>query len=295
MGKSASNMTIFLSDNGSLRPAATHLLREMAGRLSGSVKVHPVSVMHSSRIPSAELGGTPAEVLREALAHRIGEGETNFGILPFFLGPSNAMEEYVPMVLEELGVRESVTVRIAPPMGASREDHRKLAEELVRGLGPLAPDEEVILVDHGTPRADVNQVRREVADCLAPLLPGGIVLQAAMESREGPEYAFNHPLLADLLRERRSASSCARFAIAFFFLSPGRHAGAGGDVDQICREALGGEEMGHAYRMTPVLGPTPTVEQILRQRLDSLMAGESWLEFGPGGRGGISESRWGRE
>lgn len=59
----------------------------------------------------------------------------------------------------------------------------------------------VILVDHGTPAREVNAVRNALVDPLRELLGEKIycLRAASMESREGDEYAFNKPLLAELL------------------------------------------------------------------------------------------------
>ncbi|MCP1328725.1 sirohydrochlorin chelatase, partial [Halomonas sp. 707D4] len=57
----------------------------------------------------------------------------------------------------------------------------------------------------------------------------------SMERREGDAYRFNEPLLENLLEsvEFRDAT----VVVALLFLSPGRHAGDGGDIAEICREA----------------------------------------------------------
>ena len=55
-----------------------------------------------------------------------------------------------------------------------------------------------------------------------------------MESREGEEYSFNKPLLEDVL----GSSEFERDVIlSMLFISPGRHAGKGGDIDKICAES----------------------------------------------------------
>ena len=66
-----------------------------------------------------------------------------------------------------------------------------------------------------------------------------------MESREGGEYAFNKPLLENLLG---SEGFDRDVIIAMLFISPGRHAGSGGDIDRICKEAEFENEHLHIYR-----------------------------------------------
>ena len=55
-----------------------------------------------------------------------------------------------------------------------------------------------------------------------------------MERREGEEYAFNEPLLENLLG---SEGFRRDVVLSMLFISPGRHAGPGGDIAQICEEA----------------------------------------------------------
>ena len=94
----------------------------------------------------------------------------------------------------------------------------------------------VTLVDHGTPRIKVNEVRNFIAEQLALILKDEVqcVKPSSMESREGEEYSFNKPLLEDIL----GSSEFERDVIlSMLFISPGRHAGKGGDVDKICAES----------------------------------------------------------
>jgi sirohydrochlorin ferrochelatase len=95
----------------------------------------------------------------------------------------------------------------------------------------------VILVDHGSPQPSVAVVRNhlgaQVRAILGDTIEGFEV--ASMERREGEAYAFNEPLLATVL----SAAPFDRgeVVIALQFLSPGRHAGPGGDIADICQAA----------------------------------------------------------
>jgi hypothetical protein len=61
-------------------------------------------------------------------------------------------------------------------------------------------------------------------------LPAERVIACSMERREGPEYAFNEPLLETAL------SRCtSNVTILMLFVLPGRHAGPGGDVETIAK------------------------------------------------------------
>jgi sirohydrochlorin ferrochelatase len=57
-----------------------------------------------------------------------------------------------------------------------------------------------------------------------------------MERRPEPEFAFTEPLLADLLRDKIFGQG--EVVVALQFLSPGRHAGPGGDIAEICAGAM---------------------------------------------------------
>ncbi|SVD47506.1 uncharacterized protein METZ01_LOCUS400360, partial [marine metagenome] len=86
----------------------------------------------------------------------------------------------------------------------------------------------------------------------------------SMERRPGPEYAFNEPLLENLLCDEATVPERDVVA-ALFFLSPGKHAGAGGDVEAICREA---EKARPGLRtfLTEPLGEHPLVLDLLEER-----------------------------
>jgi sirohydrochlorin ferrochelatase len=59
--------------------------------------------------------------------------------------------------------------------------------------------------------------------------------QAVMERRGGAAYDFNGELLEQVLSRAAEADERTTVALSLLFLSPGRHAGQGGDIDQICR------------------------------------------------------------
>ena len=88
----------------------------------------------------------------------------------------------------------------------------------------------------GTPRVAVNKVRNFLAGQLKDLLAedASVVEASSMERRDGDEYAFNEPLLENLL----GGEGFKRDVIlSMLFISPGRHAGPGGDIAEICADA----------------------------------------------------------
>lgn len=234
-----------LVDNGSHRATSTLNLRAIAGKLSKVLghTVHPVSLLHSTKVDPAELGGEPAQILEPFLRARRAEGIDSFMILPFFFGHSAAIYEYVPQRLRELGKDwPGLEMRLAPCLvDLDDPENTEVAEILAELVEKKITEEKlarpgITLVDHGTPRIAVNLVRNFLADQLRTLLGDryGPVTASSMERREGEQYAFNEPLLENLLGTPGFERDVV---LSMLFLSPGRHAGPGGDIAQICSAA----------------------------------------------------------
>src|ERR1700710_2332653 len=110
-----------LVDNGSLQPAATFALRELASQLGERLKqrVEAVSLLHSSGIDPQLLGGNPAEILFPALERRLEGGQNEFIVVPLFFGPSQALTVYVPDNLGRLRAKfPKLRVTVAPHLHA---------------------------------------------------------------------------------------------------------------------------------------------------------------------------------
>lgn len=223
---SAAGPTILLVDNGSLAPAAVMNLRAITARLGCALgrKVEPVSVLHSDTIPAGELEGQPAEILEAALERRLRCGITDFLVAPLFFGPSGALIDYLPQRVAALQARfKQLRVRVGPPLvdPADPRDQRMAAilEDRVRTVLPAggAPPA-VILVDHGSPVRAVAAVRDHLAAQLRARLGSTArgVLAASMERRDGPEYAFNEPLLERALAQPGFDSGLLVVALLFF-------------------------------------------------------------------------------
>ncbi len=267
---------VFLVDNGSLRPQATLGLRCLAEGLTRrtALRVQAVSLLHSHKIAADKLNGTPATIVKRRLRECLRAGHREFICLPLFLGPSLAITDYLPQVVDELsGEYPDLKVRIASVLAGEDYDipDPRIAQMLadqVRALQP-SPTTKVALVDHGSPIIEVNRVRNAVARQLTSELDVSSVLPCSMERREGSAYAFNDPLLEKL-------GSVDDFAgggliLAMFFLLPGRHAGEGGDVAEIC-EGLIAEGTFEQIQNTPLLGEHPMLLEILEDRLQETMA-----------------------
>lgn len=269
---------IFLIDNGSLRPSATLSLRGIAEQLSARVgrPVSPVSLLHSDQVAVEDLGGVPARVLKSSLEASLESGVRDFVLLPLFLGPSRAVTVCLPELIEQLRVQTSAEVRVvvADVLAGGDVDapDPRLAEILAAHVRAVLKEAglsrpSVALVDHGTPSEAVNRVRNAVTSQLAGLLGGEVasVVGSSMERRAGARYDFNEPLLEHLRASAAGASEEALIA-ALFFLLPGRHAGADGDVARIC-DGLQHEGGFARVERTPLLGEHTKLLDILEDRL----------------------------
>jgi sirohydrochlorin ferrochelatase len=91
-----------------------------------------------------------------------------------------------------------------------------------------------------------------------------------MERRQGPEYDFNGQLLGDLLDSCVSGGRRAAVVLAMMFISPGRHAGAGGDIETICAEAMARNPR-LRVKVSPLVGEHPLLVEILKDRLEAAL------------------------
>lgn len=279
MSVSQSIPGVLLMDNGSLEPAAILRLRVLAGSLAAQLNrpIQPVSLLHSDRVPAGQLGGLAAETLEAALRRRLASGENEFVILPLFIGPTRALSEFLPEIVNRL--REEFPdfrLRSAPPLYSDRDDRlvQILAEQVTATMaqcGETAESVRVAVVDHGSPVRAVTEVRNRIAVQLAHRLGDRVaaVAPCSMERRPGAEYDFNEPLLAHLLTTPHWKTGVV--VVAHLFLLPGRHAGAGGDVARICQEAE--RKAGGRLRTlrAGLLTDDPLLLAVLAERLAGVM------------------------
>ncbi len=266
----------FLFDNGSLRPESTLSLRRVAAALSErtGLPIRAVSLLHSSKVPIEALGGEAAELLEPALlAHFEAYPDVEAVLLPLFFGPSAALTEYVPVRL--VSVRErfpGARVKLAPWLVNQDDSDIRLAEVLAdqvrataRARGWSRP--KVILVDHGSPQAAVAEVRNYLGRQVGAVLGNEVeaLVAASMERREGEAYAFNEPLLETALRT--PPFDRGEVVVALQFLSPGRHAGPGGDIATICA-AVEAEHPDLRTQMTEPIAVDARLVELLAERLD---------------------------
>ena len=270
---------VLLADNGSLEPAAILGLRTIATRLGESLgqKVVPVSLLHSNAVPVDQLDGQPAELLAGALDARLQAGESDFLVVPLFFGPSGAIVDYLPKRVAALKAKfPQLRVRVAPQLvdvGAANDERMAaILEENVRAkMAEVSGRPAVVLVDHGSPVQAVTAVREHLARQLRTRLGSAVrdVLAASMERRLEPEYAFNEPLLERAFD--RPGFDFGPVIVAMLFLSPGRHAGPGGDIARICAAA---QQRHPELRivMTDLVGRHPGLIPILVDRVRAGLA-----------------------
>lgn len=227
---------ILLVDNGSYRPESTLSLRRIAAEVTAHSghQVNAVSLLHSTKVDAKDLGGTPAEIFEPYVKKQYEAGIREFVILPLFFGHSAAIYEYLPQ--RTLAMQESrpdMNVRISPCMVDLNDPSDTLVAEVLAELVKEKIKEEgldkpaVTLVDHGTPRIQVNQVRNLLGEQLKVILKdtASVVEASSMERREEEEYAFNEPLLENILGSEGFKKDVV---LSMLFISPGRHAGPGG-------------------------------------------------------------------
>lgn len=265
--------TCFLTDNGSIRPSSTLNLRQIAAALERETgqAVVPVSLLHSSKVDPAELGGQPAEILEPALRRRLERGENDFLILPLFFGPSRSVTEYLPKRISALrrtfpNARVTISSCLFDSLEGTDTRLARILQERVEEVLPAGGELPVVLVDHGSPEPEVTYARNFVAGQLSVLLQGRAsrLTAASMERRPGAEYRFGGPLLEEVLKTE--GFDRGEVVVAMMFLSPGRHAGEGGDVSRIC-ERCQEANPDLAVTMTRLVGDHPDLIPILIDRL----------------------------
>lgn len=236
---------VILMDNGSHRAESTINLRRISKSLSQQIntEVHPVSLLHSTKVNPSELEGKKAEILEPFIKSKCEKGVDSFFIIPFFFGQSAALKDYLPERGKDIKSKwQKTEIKLAPTLVKIEDKNDYCVSNIIRELVLEKIEEKnlknphVTLVDHGTPVKEVNQVRNHISQQLTEILNGRVaqVKASSMERREGKEYEFNEPLLENLLGQNDFIQDVV---LAMLFISPGRHAGTGGDIDKICQSA----------------------------------------------------------
>lgn len=269
---------ILLVDNGSIKPAATVRLRQLAKQLGErcNCTVDAVSIRHADKIDTDQLGGMPAMVLPDYLQSHLKSGHRDFIILPLFFGLSRTITSFIPQIRTKLEVEfGGFNLTLAEVLHPLPAGDSRLANILYDNILQTVPaiqikSANIVLVDHGSPLPEVNAVRQKVALDLEHLFGFGVKLsQASMERREGNEYDFNGELLEHwLLQKSRSGEKIA--IVSMMFLLPGRHAGPGGDIEAICTSIMQ-QYSGFNIFITPLVAEHPQLVSLLHSRLKAVL------------------------
>ncbi len=274
---------ILLLDNGSRRPQSTLALRELAARLSASLHEHiqPVSLAHSDLISPDRLAGIAATTLEPWLVDRMRQGIGHFLIIPLFFGPSGALTQAIPALIARLNRNGgNLEVRLTAPLCPLPQGEPRLTAILLNRIVTAAREtrlqpRRLVLVDHGSPSPEVNATRRWLAADLRSRLEAGTQIEeAAMERRAGPQYDFNGELLLAVLRRLARADDQSPVYVVPLFLFAGRHAGPGGDLDEIAA-TVRAEYPELRIILTGLVGDHPALLDILASRY------RETLETGP--------------
>jgi hypothetical protein len=280
--------TVLLFDNGSFRPDSTFALRKIAKKLGKQLgmRVEGVSLLHSHKIDAEKLNGEPATIIRRRFKLGITNEERHFICLPLFLGPSLAITEYLMELIEEAKLLcPEIEILVAPPLAGwdvNHPDHRLariLADQVKLTLkyNKLSDTTNLVLVDHGSPIEKLSILRNTVTNQLKELLGDSVSTATAcsMERREGVAYAFNDPLLETISFEKTSiGKSLESLVVAMFFLLPGRHAGEGGDVDEILQGLVDDAKIEN-FKKTDLIASHPLIYSILEDRVKSVLEDQS--------------------
>jgi len=272
---------IVLIDNGSLAPASVLRLRAIAERLSDKIgeRVDPVSMAHSDKIEAEALGGERALLWKDYLEKARTSAPIDFVVLPLFFGPSRAVVRTLPAQFEAgIEAGDSSRLRVAETLVRHLDPNddaiAKIASELIiQKLNTLAEGDvlPLVLVDHGSPNPKVGECRGLVAEQLTQILGERVesVSASSMERRIGESYDFNEPLLEKLL-DRGLDTEANTLCLSLMFLSPGRHAGEGGDIANIVGESRWVKD-GKSVIQTDLIGQSDALIDLLVERYRSVI------------------------
>jgi sirohydrochlorin ferrochelatase len=270
-----SRRSYLLVDNGSTRAQASLNLRRLAAALGErcGVDVAAVSLQHADRIPATELGGRAADTLVSFLRHKRAQGVDEFVVVPLFFGSSRALTRFIPDTVAELEqatgpFRLELGEPLCPLPGGEPRLAALLCDQVRQAAAArdLQP-EQVVLVDHGSPIPEVTAVRQRLAEQMRERFGPGVTLQeAVMERRAGSEYDFNGALLEERLQIMAREDPQRTVLLAMLFLSPGRHAGPGGDIEEIGQRVM---QAYPGFRVIPtaLVGEHEGLVDILADRL----------------------------
>lgn len=266
----SSDITIMLVDNGSIKPAATLMLRELAENLSrkSKYKIHAVSLRHADCINSDQLEGKSAHTFVPFLTQKLQSGKHKFILLPLFFSESSAVTSFVPEQIKLLEAQfGEIHLTIADVVYPLPEGDSRLVtilfDYIQQRIKSISDKQNIVLVDHGSPSPKVTAVRQHIAAALQQQIDDIVIEQAVME--RGTEYDFNGPLLESWLTEKAIKGE-KNAIIALMFFLPGKHAGEAGDIEKIC-ERIKKQYPEFNIHIAPLIAEHAELIEILFSRL----------------------------
>ena len=275
---------VVLLDHGSKRPEAHRALADAARSLHLLTQrpVHPASLKFANLLqpPQNQLNencSPPPNSLQLTLRKIAEKGDSRVAIVPLFLAPNDGLQAAVD---EHLGKLTSEGLSLQVMVGKSlvddnTPDDNGVASAMVSNILDIAREKKiseplkVVVLDHGTPSRRVNAVRELLTRQVSELLGSraAVVAGASMERREESVYDFNEPLLERVFDSQGLCSGDV--IIALGFMLPGRHAGPGGDIEEILR-AVKLQRPSLRLHVLPLLGTMPSIHKLLRDRVKRL-------------------------
>ncbi|MAL85412.1 MAG: hypothetical protein CMI23_03525 [Opitutae bacterium] len=263
-----------LVDNGTLRPEPILMLRSMAKKLEleTSFEVISMGLLHSNKVNQELLNGIAGQTIDTFLRSDRGQNITDLLILPFFLGPSRGINDWlVDKLTQWTKEKEGREFKILNCLYEEGDD--RLSKALAWEIKEIQEQNSlhcpsIAMVDHGTPIIAVNMVREMVGKDLKKIINKSTqkFSTCSMERREGQEYDFNEPLLEAILSQWAKIG-IKDIIISLFFLLAGRHAGENGDIENICKFVKQSHPNVRIF-ITKPLGGNKIIYELLKERLE---------------------------
>ncbi|NLY92641.1 MAG: cobalamin biosynthesis protein CbiX [Myxococcales bacterium] len=122
----------------------------------------------------------------------------------------------------------------------------------------------IVLVDHGSKRAEANEALERVAELLRGLVGDSVVVEAAHMELASPTI--------DEAFARCRAAGALEVVVVPYFLSPGRHVSE--DIPRMAQEAARAHE-GMVAKVTAPLGPDLALAELARARFEAALDEEA--------------------
>ena len=180
--------------------------------------------MHSHKVDASKLDGKPGMSMESFFLSNEAEVVKNLSFLPMFLGPSLAITDWLPEKLTQWSQNGNNRKFSIADCLFQKKDIRiakALAEYVVDLIPQYSPQKPfVILVDHGTPLPEVNQVREEIGCFLEEKLGNQIsgFSTACMERRRAKNTILMIPFWRHYWRTKKSPMVVVLFSLSCFLL-----------------------------------------------------------------------------